>query len=58
MGRIPQKDLILGSVILLLTLFINFLNYFLGLMYIINILMSLIFVILIFMSLVAINSLL
>lgn len=58
MGTIPQKHLILGTIILLLTLFVNFLNYFLGLMYIINILMSLIFVVLLFMSLVAANSLL
>lgn len=58
MGTIPQKHLILGTVILLLTLFVNFLNYFLGLMYIINILMSLIFVVLLFMCLVAANSLL
>ena len=58
MGTIPQKHLILGSVVLLLALFVNFLNYFLGLMYIINILMSLIFVVLLFMLLVAANSLL
>lgn len=57
-GTIPQKHLILGTIILLLTLFVNFLNYFLGLMYIINILMSLIFVVLLFMCLVAANSLL
>ena len=58
MGTIPQKHLILGFVILLVTLFINFLIYFLGLMYIINIVMSVIFVVLLFMCLVAANSLL
>lgn len=57
-GTIPQKHLILGSAVLLGTLFVNFLNYFLGLMYIINILMSLIFVVLLFMCLVAANTLL
>lgn len=57
MGTIPKKHLILGSVVLLIILFINFLNYFLGLMYIINIFLSIIFVILLFMCLVAANSL-
>lgn len=58
MGKIPQNHLILGTMILLLTLFVNFLNYFLGMMYLINIVMSIIFVILLFMCLVAANSLL
>lgn len=58
MGSIPQKHLILGTIIVLVTLFINFLNYFLGMMYIINIVMSIIFVVLIFMCLVAANSIL
>ena len=55
MGTTPQKHFILGSVVFLLTLFVNFLNYFLGMMYIINIVMSVIFVILLFMALVAAN---
>lgn len=58
MGTIPQKHLILGTIVFLITLFINFLNYFLGLMYIVNIVMSVIFVVLLFMCLVAANSLL
>jgi hypothetical protein len=58
MGTIPQKTLILGSVVVLLALFVSFLNYFLGLMYIINIIMSLIFVVLLLMVLVTANSIL
>lgn len=57
-GTIPQNHLILGIVVLLLTLFINFFNYFLGMMYIINIVMSLIFVVLLIMCLIAANSIL
>jgi hypothetical protein len=58
LGTIPQSNLIMGSVVVLFALFVSFLNYFLGLMYIVNIIMSLIFVVLLFMLLVTANSLL
>ena len=56
LGTIPQKDLILGSVTLLVILLIQFFNYLLGMLYIVNIVMSCIFFILIFMCLVGANS--
>ena len=58
LGTIPQKHLILGSIIFLMALFMSFLNYFLGMMYIVNIVISVIFVILLFMCLVAGDSVL
>jgi hypothetical protein len=56
LGTIPRKDVILGTVVLLVTLLVQFMNYLLGMTYIINITMSLIFVVLIFMCLIATNT--
>lgn len=56
MGTIPQKDLVLGSILLFIILLIQFFNYILGMIYIVNIVMSSIFFILFFMCLVGANS--
>lgn len=55
-GKIPTKDKILFGGFLLFGLIIQFFNYFLGEIFLINIAMSLIFFALIYTGLTAINS--
>jgi hypothetical protein len=56
LGTIPNKHLILGSIVMLFAIFFQFLNYFFGMMFLINIVMSFIFVVLLFMVLVSTNT--
>lgn len=56
MGTIPQNHLILGCLLLFIILIIQFFNYIIGMIYIVNIVLSCIFFILFFMCFVGANS--